>query len=95
MDSESTRLLQDLRAALLKAMTESREMRQALDQLRENGWSAYVVVDEAPEAPESAEGPAKPIAPARQLPGRQMSGADLSFLRSLGIDPRPEPRGAQ
>ena len=47
MDSESTRLLWDLRAALLKAMTESRDMQLALDRLREVGWSAYVVIDEA------------------------------------------------
>ncbi len=88
MDSESTRLLRDLRAALLKAMTESHEMRQALDRLRECGWSAYVVIDETPEDPVPHSAPVELARPAAS--GElEMNGADLSLLRSLGIDPRP------
>ena len=89
MDSESTRLLWDLRAALLKAMTESHEMRAALDRLREVGWSAYVVIDEAGEEPDDGATAIEPAVPAEE--DLEMSGADLSFLRSVGIDPAPEP----
>lgn len=91
MDPKSTRLLRDLRAALLKAMTESREMRQALDRLRASGWSAYVVIDEAPD---EAEIDATAIVPVDRGAADDWSGDDLSFLRALGIDPEPEPRGA-
>ena len=98
MDSESTRLLWDLRAALLKAMAESREMQLALDRLREVGWSAYVVIDEASAAAEAAGGDAghsRQLGPADPPNDEscEMSGTDLSFLRALGIDPRPESHG--
>lgn len=92
MDSESTRLLWDLRAALLKAMSESQDMRLALDRLRECGWSAYVVINESRDEPEAA---AEPLL----LPGGptqgvlELDGADLSFLRALGIDPDSGPHG--
>ena len=93
MDSRSTRLLWDLRAALLKAMAESQEMRRALDRLRENGWSAYVVIDEADDESETEAAAIAPTEP-DEAGVPEMTGADLSLLRSLGIDPRPEPRGA-
>ena len=93
MDSESTRLLQDLRAALLKAMTESRDMREALDRLREFGWSAYVVIDEAPDddAVDTEDTESAPLTVPAVVEPPVLTGADASFLRALGID--PEPRG--
>ena len=97
MDSESTRLLWDLRAALLKAMTESRDMRQALDRLREFGWSAYVVIDEAPdETGTEVDADVAPLSAPALVEGDPpaWNGADSTFLRSLGIDPEPEPPGA-
>ena len=91
MDPESTQLLWNLRVALLKAMTESEEMREVLDRLRENGWSAYLVIDGADEEidPNALE-PGDPTR--REQLELDLDGSDHSFLRSLGIDPQTEPR---
>lgn len=79
--------------ALLKAMAESREMRDVLDRLREHGWSAYVVIDGAEDEDDEPEMPEEVVAAAP--PDGQMKldldGSDQAFLRSLGIDPRSEP----
>lgn len=74
-------------------MTESRDMRQALDRLREFGWSAYVVIDEAPDEADSDATPLLLPAP-DGVDGFELSDVDSTFLRSLGIDPEPEPQGA-
>ena len=91
MDPESTQLLWNLRVALLKAMTESEEMREVLDRLRENGWSAYLVIDGADDEIEPSA-----LEPGERPPDGQLEldldGSDHSFLRSLGIDPQAEPR---
>ena len=95
MDSESTRLLWDLRAALIKAMTESSDMRRVLDRLRGFGWSAYLVIDEAETEPATASsrlasGAGADSGDGGESCGRELNGADLAFLRSLGIDPEPD-----
>lgn len=58
-----------------------------MDQIREEGWSVYLVVDRKneDETPEGFE-----LTTARNSqedPGFRIDTQDLSFLKSLGIDP--------
>ena len=93
-------LLRDLGDALVEAMTSSEEIAGRLEELQEAGYSIVLRVDcrsaeeaaaeiEAAEAEESA---ALAGAPVRD-PDFRINGNDLSFLRSIGIDPtRKGPR---
>lgn len=61
-------------------------MSRVLSQIREEGWSLYLVVDRQKEKRQTLE----LTAPAEQLKGEpvfKIDGRDLSFLRSVGIDP--------
>lgn len=56
-------------------------------QIRRQGWSLYLVVDQQEDAGSGAalELTAKP--PASEASVFKIDGKDLSFLRSIGIDP--------
>jgi hypothetical protein len=81
-------MLRDLRRALSEAISESSEVSRTLRKIREEGYSLYLLVDCKREANEpEALPPASPKSasgePLFQLDGRD----DLSFLKSIGIDP--------
>jgi hypothetical protein len=80
-------MLRDLRRALSEAISESSEVSRTLRKIREEGYSLYLLVDCKREAAEQ-----EPLAlPAAKLPAGepnfQIDGRDLSFLKSIGIDP--------
>jgi hypothetical protein len=80
-------MLRDLRRALSEAISESSEVSRTLRRIREEGYSLYLLVDckrdlldvepSVPPVPRSAAGD----------PVFQIDGRDLSFLKSIGIDP--------
>lgn len=82
-------LLRELQTALGKVLGDSTEISQAVDRIREEGWSLYLVIDresdedgvrEALElTTRGAGGSAEPVF--------RIDGRDLTFLRSVGIDP--------
>lgn len=87
MNDRMRRLVEELRGAVSEALADSSEVDHALRHIREQGWSLYLVVDrkregEAMEAYEiSGEGASRVEAAFR------IDSSDLSFLRSIGIDP--------
>ncbi len=83
-------MLRDLRRALADAISESSDANRALRKFREEGYALYLLVDckrdrdngEEPlalTAPRFSSGSGEPVF--------QIDGRDLSFLRSIGIDP--------
>ena len=76
-----------LRSALARALTDSSEASRAVQEIRRQGWSLYLVVDQQEDEGSGAalELTAKK-APA-EAPLFKIDGEDLTFLRSIGIDP--------
>ncbi len=88
MEEKLRRLVHDLRCAVSQALADSADVGRALRGIRRQGWSLYLVVDRRGERPalesyEMGSGPA--VAPEEVV--FRIDGRDLSFLRSIGIDP--------
>lgn len=79
-------MLRELRRALSEAISESTEVNRTLRKIREEGYSLYLLVDCKRDATEL-----EPVTAAPRLssgePVFQIDIRDLSFLRSIGIDP--------
>lgn len=88
LDAKIRRLLQDLREVLSRAMNDSTEIQESVQQIREEGWGLYLVVDRKrdDETPEAFELTAQRRAPEHEAVFK-IDSRDLSFLRSVGIDP--------
>lgn len=86
MNPRATNLLKDLRAAIVRALSGSREVRDLFDQIREEGYSLYFVVNRKLEQDDCEEmlGSGRE---AEATPIFKIDGRDLSILRGLGIDP--------
>jgi hypothetical protein len=87
MNDRLKQLVEELRGAVSEALADSTEVDQALRHIREQGWSLYLVVDrkregEALEAYEIGAGEATVAEAAFRI-----DSTDLSFLKSIGIDP--------
>lgn len=86
-------MLRDLRRALSEAISESTEVNRTLRKIREEGYSLYLLVDCKRESNDPDALPLgsslRPSARSRggSEPAFQIDGRDLSFLRSIGIDP--------
>jgi hypothetical protein len=92
-------MLKDLRRALSDAIAESSEVSRNLRRIREEGYSLYLLVDckrDSNEGESLALSPAARTAAAAASssfsssgpdPSFQINGRDLSFLKSIGIDP--------
>jgi len=88
VDAKLRRLLQDLKGAISKTLTESPDVERSMDRIRNQGWSVYLVVDRKreDETPEGIELTADRHPPSGEVLFR-IDRQDLEFLRSLGIDP--------
>ncbi len=88
MDAKLRRLLQDLKGAISKTLTESPDVERSMDRIRDRGWSVYLVVDRKreDETPEGIELTADRQPPTGEIVFR-IDRQDLEFLRSIGIDP--------
>ena len=89
MDAEARQALQDLERVLLDAVFDSPDAALALQQLQARGYSLYLAVDhggETPREPKTLSLPAPPPGPSSR-PSFRIDGRDLTFLRSIGIDP--------
>jgi hypothetical protein len=85
-------MLRDLRRALSEAISESSEVSRTLRKIREEGYSLYLLVDckrESEGEPLAIGAPAAttPATVSRTDPAFQINMQDLSFLKSIGIDP--------
>lgn len=86
MNPRATHLLKDLRAAIVRALSGSSEVRDLFDQIREEGYSLYFVVNRKLES-EGSELDCGNGSEAEATPIFKIDGRDLSILRGLGIDP--------
>jgi hypothetical protein len=86
-------MLSEFRRALYDAISDSTDVHRTWRQLREEGYSLFLLVDckrhsgngNGQEGPEPVERGKLPVPP--QEPVFQINGSDLGFLRSIGIDP--------
>ncbi|HWM93503.1 MAG TPA: hypothetical protein VN493_22265 [Thermoanaerobaculia bacterium] len=89
LDEKLHQMLRELRRALSEAISDSPDVNRTLRKIREEGYALYLLVDCKREGIEelsltaprfrSSSGPGEPVF--------QIDGRDLSFLRSIGIDP--------
>ncbi len=86
MKPRATHLLKDLRAAIVRALSGSNEVRDLFEQIREEGYSLYFVVNRRLEREVSEDHPALERE-LEEVPVLKIDGQDLSILRGLGIDP--------
>lgn len=82
------RLLSDLRNSLSRVFSESPEVNRVLHRIGAQGWSLYLVIDksEGQSEPNAFEISSR-MASTESDPSFRINGRDLSFLRSVGIDP--------
>lgn len=85
MDDHLRRLLAELGSALAESVTESRRVNRSLHRLRDAGYSLYLVVKEDSEAAIELAPTDHPVLD--HDPVFKIDGSDLTFLRSIGIDP--------
>ena len=88
LDDRLHQMLRDLRRALSEAISESTEVSRTLRKIREEGYTLYLLVD--CKRDRELDDEPLPIAAPRTSGGDpvfQINGTDLSFLRSIGIDP--------
>lgn len=87
LDDKLHHMLRDLRRALSEAIAESSEVSRTLRRIREEGYALYLLVDCKRELLD-VEPVLPPVPrPAAGDPVFQIDGRDLSFLKSIGIDP--------
>lgn len=102
LDDKLHQMLRDLRRALSEAISESSDVSLTLRRIREEGYTLYLLVDckrdrlERERDRDRDRGDREmgdellPVAAPRRAGGEpvfQINGQDLSFLRSIGIDP--------
>ena len=88
MDAKLHQLLTVLRGALARALSDSSEASRAVREIKRQGWSLYLVVDQQED--EGSGGAALELTAKRaaaEAPVFKIDGEDLTFLRSIGIDP--------
>lgn len=85
-ETKRNQMVRDLRRALSAAIAESTEFNQTLRKIRDEGYSLYLLVD-CKRDPEAAEPVTFDALRREPEPVFQIDGRDLSFLRSIGIDP--------
>jgi len=79
-------MLSEFRRALYDAISDSTDVHRTWRQLRDEGYALYLLVDcKRQDGQEPVERGKLPL-PAQE-PVFQINGPDLSFLKSIGIDP--------
>ena len=84
-------MLRELRRALSEAISESSDVHRSLRKIREEGYALYLLVDCKRESEEDDDLLPMSTSSSRRSsssdPAFQIDSRDLSFLRSIGIDP--------
>ncbi len=97
LDPRLRRKLEDLGRALSEVIADSSEVSRQLDELREEGFSLYLLLESrsgeetvrqpAGEPAEDGAADRRPAPGDGREPSFRINGRDLVLLRSLGIDP--------
>lgn len=85
LDDKLRQMLRDLGKALSEAITESSEVNEALRRIHEEGYALCILLNRRPEG--AGDEPERATTGAQGQPVFRINGGDLSFLRSIGIDP--------
>lgn len=89
LDQGMRRMLRDFGRVLSEAISESSEASEKLREIRDRGFSLYLLLDGAgalrAEASTARDDEPRRLPPAQ--PQFRINSEDLSFLRSVGIDP--------
>ncbi len=92
MNSGGTELLNDLRHAIVRALSSSEEVRGLFDKVRSEGYSLFFVVNRNGEPePTIGEG----VSTTGTSPVFRIDAQDLEILKGLGIDPTRSTRRRQ
>jgi hypothetical protein len=86
LDQKIHQMLRELRRALSEAITDSSDVSRTLRRIREEGYSLYLLVDCKREGNDPFQLDAPRFSSSSE-PAFMIDGRDLSFLRSIGIDP--------
>ena len=96
LDESIKSLLNDLGEALLEAVSGSPDVSGHLERLQESGYTLYLTVDCKHDSARGGNGAErvslKTSPPPRGEPVFKINTGDLSFLRSIGIDPTRKSR---
>lgn len=88
MDKKLQRKLRELGRAVFEAISESPDVSEALDLIRAEGYSLSMQLNCKKDGDGARPAEEEPV---RALPARdpifRIDGQDLTFLRSIGIDP--------
>lgn len=87
MDDKLQRKLRELGRAVFEAISESSDVSEALDLIRAEGYSLSMQLNCKKEAAEEEVTPEPVRALPEHEPDFRIDGQDLTFLRSIGIDP--------
>lgn len=87
------RMLHSLGRDLVKKISASAESSEAVRGLREEGYSLYLVLDRQKEGERRARFELIPRRKPRREPVFKLDPDDVTFLRSLGIDPTRRAKG--
>jgi len=85
-------MLRELQRALSDAISESPDVHQSLRRIRDEGYSLYLLVDCKRDSISFEEVHAEVSRRPLGEPAFQIDTRDLSFLRSIGIDPTRQMR---
>jgi hypothetical protein len=88
MEERLRQLVHYLRCAVSQALADSEDVGKALQTIRQEGWSLYLVVDRKRVEEDLATYEVVAERPRFDADvAFRIDGSDLSFLRSIGIDP--------
>ncbi len=87
MDAKLHQLLLVLRGALARALSDSTEAGRAVREIKREGWSLYLVVDQQEDEGSGAALELTTKKAPAEAPVFKIDSQDLNFLRSIGIDP--------
>ena len=89
MEDRLQRLLHDLGRTLVQAFSDSSDAHQVVRRAHQEGYALYLVLSCQQEGEKAAkmELKARPQLPPAREPEFLLSGSDVAFLRSVGIDP--------
>ena len=87
MDAKLHQLLIVLRGALARVLSDSSEAGRTVREIERQGWSLYLVVDQQEDEGSGAALELTTNKASAEAPVFKIDGQDLTFLRSIGIDP--------
>lgn len=87
LDEKLRDMLRDLSRALFEAISDSSEVNRSLHRIRQEGYTLHLLLDCKRDGQDRVRLDAPSSSVSSSPPQFRINGQDLSFLRSIGIDP--------